>query len=69
MRSKRAKVKIDYWRVFVTYTDGEMSGNRVFKDRAKAELWAKRQEESPAVKGCRLAAFTREVGDWRKRSQ
>jgi hypothetical protein len=28
--------------VIVTYSDGETSGNRVFKDRDKAERWAER---------------------------
>jgi hypothetical protein len=32
------------------YSDGETSGNRVFKDRAKAETFAARQKESPAIK-------------------
>jgi hypothetical protein len=31
-----------YFRVIITYSDGETSGNRVFKDRAKAERWAER---------------------------
>jgi hypothetical protein len=36
--------RVFYWRVTVTHSDGETSGNRVFKDRAKAEQWAKQQE-------------------------
>jgi hypothetical protein len=32
-----------YYRVFITYNDGESSGHHVFKDRAKAERWAERQ--------------------------
>jgi hypothetical protein len=39
-----------YWRVIVMYSDGETSGNRVFKDRAKAERFAARQKKSPAIK-------------------
>jgi len=39
-----------YWRVIVLYSDGETSGNRVCKDRAKAETFAARQKKSPAIK-------------------
>lgn len=31
-----------YFRVVVTYTNGETSGHRVFKDRAQAEKYAAR---------------------------
>jgi len=39
------------------YSDGETSGSRVFKDRAKAETFAARQKKSPAIKWFR-ADFT-----------
>jgi hypothetical protein len=46
-----------YWRVIVTYSDG---GNRVFKDREKAEEWATRQKKSPVVKKAVLEPFVRQ---------
>ena len=49
-----------YWRVIVTYNDGETSGNRVFKDRAKAERFAARQEQSLVVKKAVLERFVRQ---------
>ncbi len=55
----KKKVEHHYWRVFVTYSDGETSGNRVFKDRSKAERWAARQEKSGVVKKVALEAFMR----------
>jgi len=51
--------QIAYWRVVVFYNDGETSGNRVFKDRTKAERWAKRQEKSPVVKKSKIEPFAR----------
>ena len=45
-----SKAEHHYFRVIVTYSDGETSGNRVFKDREKTEEWAARQEKSPVVK-------------------
>ena len=56
----KAKVEFHYWRVIVTYDDGETSGNRVFSDRAKAERWAERQRESPVVKKAVLESFVRQ---------
>ena len=50
----------DYWRVIVTYNDGETSGNRVFKDRMKAERWAERQRKSGVVQKVTLESFTRQ---------
>jgi hypothetical protein len=46
--------------VLVTYGDGETSGNRVFKDREKAEEWAARQEKSAVVKKAVLEPFVRQ---------
>jgi hypothetical protein len=49
-----------YFRVVITYSDGETSGNRVFKDRAKAEKWAARQKKSPVVKKTVIEPFVRQ---------
>jgi hypothetical protein len=49
-----------YWRVIVTYSDNETSGNRVFKDRAKAETFAVRQKKSPVVKKTVIEPFVRQ---------
>jgi len=57
VRSNKGKVEFHYWRVIVTYDDGETSGNRVFKDREKAKRWAERQRESPVVKKAVLESF------------
>ena len=58
--AKDKKTEHHYWRVIVTYNDGETSGNRVFKDRAKAETFAARQKKSPAVKKAVLKPFVRQ---------
>lgn len=58
--------QIEYWRVVIIYTDGETSGNRIFRDQFKAEQWAKRQEKSKVVKKCRIEKFTRSFSSWRK---
>jgi hypothetical protein len=58
-----------YWRVIVTYSDNETSGNRVFKDRAKAEEWAARQEKSPTVKKAVLEPFVRQQYGGRRGSR
>jgi hypothetical protein len=55
---KRAEYR--YWRVIVTYSNNETSGNRVFKGREKAEEWAARQEKSPVVKKAVLEPFVRQ---------
>ena len=39
-----------YFRVVVTYINGETSGHRVFKDRAKAEKYAARLNTPVATK-------------------
>ena len=49
-----------YFRVIVTYNDGETSGNRVFKDREKAAEWAARQKKSPVVKKTVIEPFVRQ---------
>ena len=50
-----------YFRVVVTYTDGKTSGHKVFKDRAKAEWWAERQERSGVVKKVSVEPFVRDA--------
>jgi hypothetical protein len=54
---QKAEREHHYFRVVITYSDGETSGNRVFKDRAKAEWWAARQKKSAVVKEVRLEPF------------
>jgi hypothetical protein len=58
--SEKRKQEHRYCRVIVTYNDGETSGNRVFKDREKAEEWAARQKKSPVVKKVALEPFVRQ---------
>jgi len=55
-----SKAEHHYFRVVITYSDGETSGNRVFKNREKAEEWAARQEKSPVVKKAVLEPFVRQ---------
>jgi hypothetical protein len=55
-----------YFRVVITYSDGETSGNRVFKDRAKAERWAERQRKSGVVKKVALEPLVRQQYQRRK---
>jgi hypothetical protein len=57
-QKKKAKREIQYFRVIITYSDGETSGNRIFKDRAKAEKWAERQRKSSVVKKVTVESFT-----------
>jgi hypothetical protein len=59
---------LHYWRVVIVYTDNETSGNRVFKDRGKAEAeeWAARQKKSKVVKKVRIEPFVRRPYGWRK---
>ncbi len=56
----KKEAEYQYWRVIVTYNDGETSGNRVFKDREKAEEWAARQAKSGVVKKAVLEPFVRQ---------
>ena len=58
--SKNEKREHHYFRVLVTYTDGETSGNRVFKDREKAGKWAERQRRSKVVKKVIVEPFTKQ---------
>jgi hypothetical protein len=53
----KKKAEHHYWRVIVTYSDNGTSGNRVFKDREKAEEWAARQAKSGVVKNAVVEAF------------
>ena len=61
MRKKKSQREHQYIRVVVTYTDGETSGHRVFKDETKAKEWAERQNRSVAVKKVRLERFVRDA--------
>lgn len=55
-----SKAEHHYFRVVITYSDGETSGNRVFKDRGKAERWAERQNRSGVVKKVAVEPFVRD---------
>jgi hypothetical protein len=61
MRKKKARREHHYIRVVITYTDGETSGNRIFKDKIKAEQWAARQKKSLTVKSATLKPFVRDA--------
>jgi hypothetical protein len=65
-QKKKAKREHHYLRVVITYSDGETSGNRVFKDRAKAETWAERQRKSGVVKRVAIESFARQPHRRRK---
>jgi len=56
-----AKPEHHYFRVVITYSDGETSGNRVFKDREKAVRWATRQKKSRVVKKAVIEPFVRQI--------
>ena len=49
-----------YFRVVVTFKNGERSGHRIFKDRRKAERYAARYSAAPVVKKVSLEEFVRE---------
>jgi hypothetical protein len=53
----RKKAERYYFRVIGTYSDGETSGSRVFKDRARAERFAVRQKKAPVVKKAVVEPF------------
>jgi len=61
MRKKKAQREYQYIRVVITYTDGETSGNRIFKDETKVKEWAERQNRSVAVKKVSLERFVRDA--------
>jgi len=58
-KKNKAEREYHYFRVVITYSDGETSGNRIFKDRRKAEQWAARQKKSGVVKKVALESFVR----------
>ena len=68
MTPRKAERELHYWRVVVVYSDNETSGNRVFKDRGKAEQWAARQKKSKVVKNVSIEPFVREPYGWREKS-
>jgi hypothetical protein len=63
---RKAARELHYWRVTIVYSDNETSGNRVFKDRDKAEQWATRQKKSPVVRKVSIDQFVREPYRWRE---
>jgi hypothetical protein len=56
-----SKAEHHYFRVVITYSDGETSGNRVFKNHEKAEEWAVRQKKSPVVKKAVIEPFMQDA--------
>jgi hypothetical protein len=67
--TSKPKREFHYFRVIVTYSDGETSGNRIFKDRTKAEVFAARQMKSQVVKKTEVESFIRDQQGWRARQQ
>jgi hypothetical protein len=61
MRKRKAPRQHQYFRVVIAYSDGETSGNRVFKDKSKAEEFAAGQKKSLTVKSARLEPFVRDA--------
>jgi hypothetical protein len=61
MTKQKARCEHHYFRVVVTYSDGETSSNRVFKDKVKAEKYAARQKRSATVKSATLKPFVRDA--------
>jgi len=49
-----------YFRVIITFNDGETSGHRVFKHRRKAEDYAARYNATSVVKKVSVKEFVRE---------
>lgn len=56
---KKAQREYHYFRVVITYIDGETSGHKIYHDRTKAEKWAERQNLSPMVKKATVEPFVR----------
>jgi predicted transcriptional regulator len=54
-----AQSKHHYFRVTITYSDGETSGNRVFKEHSKAVKFAEKQKRSAVVKKASIKAILR----------
>ena len=61
----RGKYQKEYFRLTVTYVDGESSG-RVFKHREDAEKYAVRQKKSPTVRKTRIESFIKDRLEWLK---
>jgi hypothetical protein len=68
MRDQDSERQLDYWPVVIFYSNDEISANRIFRDRQKAESWAKRQKKSSVVKKIVVEQFTRDLDAWRKHS-
>jgi hypothetical protein len=65
----KPKREFHYFRVIITYSDGETSANRIFKDQAKAEVFAARQMKSQVVKKTKIEPFIRDRQGWLARQQ
>jgi hypothetical protein len=61
----KTKHEKQYFRLTITYSDGETSG-RVFKNREQAEKYAARQKRSPFVKKTKIEPFTTNQYEWLK---
>jgi len=61
MPKKKAQREHHYIQVVITYSDGETSANRVFKDKIKAEGYAARQKKSLTVKSATFKPFVRDA--------
>jgi hypothetical protein len=59
----KQKYQKQYFRLTITYSDGETSG-RVFHSREQAEKYAARQKKSPVVKMTKIDPFTRNQYEW-----
>jgi predicted transcriptional regulator len=51
--------KRHYFRVAITYSDGGISANRVFRERSKAVKFAEKQKRSSVVKKASIKAIVR----------
>jgi hypothetical protein len=65
MESSKSNKQKQYFRLTITYSDGETSG-RIFSNHEKAEKYAARQKRSPVVKKTKVEAFTKDRYDWHK---
>jgi len=61
-KEKKTRPVIPYFRVAVTYNNNEVSAHRIFKDREKAEKYAKKQARSKVVKNAKVVPVDTEDG-------
>ena len=63
---RKKKHQLEFFRLTITYIDGEVSG-RVFNNREQAEKYAAKQKKSPVVKKTEVKAFIKDRYEWLKR--